>query len=160
MSVGNNGFGMTLRTKLSLSFGVLVALLVALAIAAIYSLSAFNQEYETFAAETSVRKDLVWGARAASGLRAVAVRNMVLATTPETLAANKRLAEEQHKIMTERMAKLKERVARPSATDEERAFFAKLDAVETKYAPVALAIVQIGAAGNKEEATTKIINDC
>jgi len=151
---------MTLRTKLSMSFGVLVALLVALAMAAIYSLSASNQEYETFASETSVRKDLVWGARAASGLRAVAVRNMVLSTTPETLAANKRLAEEQHKIMTERMAKLKERVARPSANEEERALFAKLDAVETKYAPVALAIVQLGAAGNKDEATTKIINDC
>ncbi len=152
--------GMTLRSRLLFSFGVLVALLVTLAIAAIYSLSGSNQEYEKFASETTIRKDLVWGARAASGLRAVAVRNMVLATSPETLAANKRLAEEQHQIMTERMSKLKERVARPSADEKERELFAKLDAVEAKYAPVALAIVQLGATGNKEEATSKIINDC
>ncbi|MDZ7922161.1 methyl-accepting chemotaxis protein [Rhodoferax sp.] len=160
MGVGNTGSGMALRSKLLLSFGVLVALLMALAVTAIYSLTGAQQEYKAFASETTARKDLVWGARAASGLRAVAVRNMVLATTPETLAANKRLAEEQHQIMTERMAKLKERVAKPSATTEERALFAKLDAVEVKYAPVALAIVQLAADGNKEGATTKITNDC
>nr|WP_315471898.1 methyl-accepting chemotaxis protein [uncultured Rhodoferax sp.] len=160
MSVGNIGSGMTLRSKLSLSFGVLVVLLVALAISAIYSLSVSNREYETFSNETTARKDLVWGARAASGLRAVAVRNMVLSTTPEALAAGKKLAEEQHQLMTERMAKLKERVAHPHIDAQERAHFDKLYAVETKYAPVALAIVQLAASGNKEEATAKIVNDC
>lgn len=156
----NVGTGLTLRRKLLLSFGLLVVMLVALAIAAIYSLSASNQEYESFASETTVRKDLVWGARAASGMRAVAVRNMVLSATPETLSASKRLAEEQHRIMTERMAKLKERVNRPNADEKEKELFAKLDAIETKYAPVALAIVELGTSGKKEEAANRIINDC
>lgn len=98
----------TVRTRLSLGFGLLAALVLTVAGTGLYAISQSNARLEAFVNGINARARLAMQAQAAIDQRALAARNIVLATDDAARAAHKAEAQAAHRAATERMAQLVE----------------------------------------------------
>jgi len=151
---------MTVRARLGWTFGGLALLVLLVALLAIQALSEANTRFENYVYGTSARQNAAHLVREAVDQRAIAVRNMVLLSRPEDLAAEKDTATRAHAEVTAQLQKLKELAQRAGTNEEVRRMVAEIDRIEQQYAPIALAIVDLAANQQREAAIAKIQNEC
>ncbi|ATJ86782.1 methyl-accepting chemotaxis protein [Ralstonia solanacearum] len=151
---------MTIKAKLLASFGLLAAIVVALSGFAIFALDGANERFTGFVDGVNARVMLVNRIRSAVDRRAIAARNLVLATTEEERVFEKAEAERAHEEVQAGLAELEARLAAPGVTDRARQLGGDIRRIENAYGPVALGIVKLAADGQREAANQKINAEC
>ncbi len=152
---------LTIRAKLTLAFTGLAVMVLLVAGLSLKSLGSANQRFINFVNGINARSQVAGHLRVAVDRRAIAARNLVLVTQAADLNLEKALVTQAHEDVRSDMAKLKEMMA--SATDVKekgRALVAEMDKIEQAYGPVALAIVNLALNQQKEQAITKMNNEC
>ncbi len=151
---------MTIKAKLLASFSLLAAIVVALSGFAIFALDGANERFTGFVDGVNARVMLVNRIRSAVDRRAIAARNLVLATTEEERVFEKAEAERAHEEVQAGLAELEARLAAPGVTDRARQLGGDIRRIESAYGPVALGIVKLAADGQREAANQKINAEC
>lgn len=151
----------TVRTKLTLAFGVLAALVLVVSALAVHSLSAANERFAGYVNGISARAGLAEQVRTAVDRRAIAARNLVLVTKSSDIDLEKSAVTQAHEDVQARLRELKEMMARaPDADNEGRTLISEIDRVETQYGPVALAIVNAALTGKHDESIAMMNDQC
>ena len=151
---------LSVRARLLCAFGVLVGVLLIVSTVALWGLSRSHEAFAGYIGETAARDNLSQDIQVAADARAIAARNLVLVTAPADRDAEKAEVQTAHQRLTASLASLRTAVGKPGVSEEEKKLFAQLESIESRYAPVALKIVELALAGNKDEAVTKMNADC
>ncbi|MET0333870.1 MAG: methyl-accepting chemotaxis protein [Rhizobacter sp.] len=152
---------MTIKTRLAAGFGTITLLVIAVASLSLHALSASNNSYEHFVNDTAVRTQLANDVLDATNARAIGARNLVLVTRAEDREAEKRAVVLAHDNVGRSIAKLKQMIeSGDGASAQEKALAAELERVESRYGPVALAIVGLALEGKREEAIARMNSEC
>ncbi|MGC4079166.1 MAG: methyl-accepting chemotaxis protein [Rubrivivax sp.] len=151
----------TVRTRLLASFGLLASLVL---VVSAFALNAQWRSYRLFAGyvnEDARRLRLSNQVLDAANARAIGARDLVIVDSDGDRAKLKAVVGEADARVQERLAKLKQAIA---AADDvgprERELFAEIERIESEYGPVARAIVELGASGQREEAVRRIDERC
>ncbi len=152
---------LSVRTKLAVNFGALALLLLATAAGGLAALSAANDRFSDYVNGLNARALMAEHMRTAVDRRAIAARNLVIATRPEDSDAEHAAVLRAHQDVKTRLDRLGEMLAAaPDATDGDRALLAQLQQVEGRYAPVALQIVALAREQRRDEAIVRIMEQC
>ena len=151
---------LTIRTKLTLAFGVLGAFLLLVASLSIITLSDAKERFDSYVNGISARANTAHLLREAIDLRAISARNMVLVTKSEDFALEKRAEVRAQADVDANLSKLKAMAQLPGVTEKARQLIGDMAAVEQAYAPVATAIVDMALQGKKEDAIVKMNLEC
>jgi methyl-accepting chemotaxis protein-1 (serine sensor receptor) len=151
----------TVGKKLFIAFSILVAILIAVSVIAISSLSQAQQDFDGFVSDEFSRGSLARDIRAATSARAISARNLIILNGPEDIKAETIAVKAAHERVQERLALLKTTVAKAKdVSAEERGLLEKIDRLEQQYGPVALAIVDKAIAGQKDAAILQMNEQC
>ncbi|MFY9458418.1 MAG: methyl-accepting chemotaxis protein [Aquabacterium commune] len=150
----------SIKARLVGAFSLLMIAVLAIAITAVAVLrkehDTFRNHVEVVAAKTALIDDI----HAASGTRAIAARNMVLAATPETRSQAQQVAVTAHTAVKDAHRRLTELAQQTPPPEDEAQLLAELARVEAKYGPIALSIVDMAAGGQTAEATSRMNEHC
>lgn len=149
-----------MRTKLALAFGALTALLILIALIAWNGLRHSNQMFDAFAEGITRRAHVASSLRHAVDARAIAARNLVLVSGAEDVRLEKQRVEKAHGDAVEQLTLLAELSAAEDVSPEARTLIKEIDRVERLYAPVALEIVRLALAGEREVAIRQMNEKC
>ncbi len=151
----------TIRGKLRAAFGVMAALVCALSVVAAYGLDDGHQRFASYVNVTAERMALANEIMHGASARAIAARNMVLTASPEALQRERERAVAAHGRVQEAHTKLKLRVSKDSdVSAEEVQAYERLAAIEVKYAPVALRVVDEAMRGERQVAIDDMNSHC
>ncbi|KQP17878.1 methyl-accepting chemotaxis protein [Pseudorhodoferax sp. Leaf267] len=151
----------SIRSRLALAFGVLTLLVLAVAALALSALADANASFSNYTRGMNARATVAAHVRAAVGDRAIAARNLVLVTKPADLAAEKAAVTTAHQDVQDSLAQLGKMLAADrTASDQARQLVADMARVEQAYGPVALAIVDLALRGQREQAITRMNDEC
>ena len=150
----------TVRTQLTLAFGLLVFFLIGISILSVRSFSNFNASFEQYVNGITARANTAHRVRDAIDMRAVAARNLVLVTKPEDLEIERKHVLQAHADVLKNMQHLLQLAQEPGVSDEVRGAINKIDGIEKRYAPVALAIVDLALQKKTDQAITKMNEEC
>ena len=124
---------LTVKAKLGLAFGSLVALLLVVAAIALVSLGDANARFSHYVGGVNARAILAGHVRQAVDARAVAVRNLVLATAPADAESAHAAVEAAHGTVQTQLAALKKLAAESAdASDKAKALVGAIDRIEDK----------------------------
>ena len=151
---------LTVRAKLTLTFGGLVLMVLLIVGWAVKTLGDANARFENYVNGINARANMAHLVREAVDLRAIAARNLVLVTQPEDMQVEKAVVTKAHAEVTENMTKLKALAQSSDTTDEARRLIGEMERVEQQYAPVALAIVDLALKKENEAAIAKMNAEC
>ncbi|NVI84141.1 methyl-accepting chemotaxis protein [Janthinobacterium sp. BJB401] len=150
----------TVRTQLTLAFGLLVFFLIGISILSVRSFSTFNAGFDQYVNGIMARANTAHRVRDAIDMRAVAARNLVLVTKPEDLEIERKQVLQAHADVVKNMQHLLQLAQQPEVSDEVRAIISKIDSIEKRYAPVALGIVDLALQKKTEQAIVKMNEEC
>ncbi|MCS4510776.1 methyl-accepting chemotaxis protein [Xylophilus ampelinus] len=154
-------YQLTLRQQLILGFATLTALILFVAGFGIYALGDANRGFDNYVHGIDARASKAADLRNAINERAIAARNIVLAISPTDAQAEKTRAMVAHEKVQAHLAELKRMIASATDTsDQARSLVADMDRIEKDYGPVALAIIDLGIRGEREQAVTKLHAEC
>ncbi|SAL07009.1 methyl-accepting chemotaxis protein [Caballeronia arationis] len=152
---------MTVRTKLSIGFGLLTGAVLLVSGLSIEALSASNERFSSYVDGINARANVAEDVRTAVDRRAIAARNLVLVTEPADLDIEKAAVTQAHEDVQNNLRKLNDMIARSTdASADTRARIAEIDRIESLYGPVALAIVDLALKGKHAEAIAKMNGEC
>ncbi|CAN7590514.1 methyl-accepting chemotaxis protein [Rhizobacter sp. LjRoot28] len=150
---------LTVRARLLLAFGILAALVLMVSAIAGASLSASQSRFANYlerdAKRAQLAKDMLDGANA----RAVAARNLVLMTSDSDRKAASEAVRRAHGAVNAALAALAGGPADAVGADE-RGLLEAVRSVEARYGPVALEIVRLAEAGERDAAVAKMNAEC
>ena len=155
-----NFLDMSVRLRLTVAFGGLAALVLLVSGLSWLALSAANQRFMGYVDGLNARTTLAVHVQVAVDERAIAARNLVLASKPEDLALEKANVAQAHQEVQSNLAQLKQRIGATDASTQARQLVAEIDRVEQRYGPVALAIVELALQGQQAQAIAKINDEC
>jgi len=92
--------------------------------------------------------------------RAVGVRNLTLASTPESLKTVERTVLDAHAEVGRQIAGLQDKQSHANESAQERQLRAALIAAEAAYAPIAVKITRVAASGDETTAAQMIAREC
>lgn len=154
---------LSVRTKLVLSFGVMVLIIFLASTLSVISLKDSNLRFSNYVEGLNKRMELVNSLLLAAEQRAISARNLVLvASTSERQSEAEIIGNEQQKVKS----LLSELIAGTNAlppsveADEARSSVARIDAIEKVYGPVALEITRLAMDGKNSAAITMMNNEC
>jgi methyl-accepting chemotaxis protein-1 (serine sensor receptor) len=157
----DNMNAMSIKKQMALAFGVLAAIVALISALALRDLGQVNDRLAGYIAGPGERAALASAVRSAASQRAIAVRNLVLVKSDGDRAAETAEANSAHqRVQTELQSLQKAVTGARDATDRDRAMVAEIERIETTYAPVALAIVQLAQEGKRDQAIDKMNNEC
>lgn len=140
----------TVTQKLTIAFSVLIAILIAVSILSLRSLSGAQDEFQNLVNNEFHRGGLARDMQEAANARAIAARNLILLASPDDIQAETIAVNAAHERVQERMALLKRALTdSKTAQAAERDLFQKLESIEGRYGPVALDIVALALAGKR-----------
>ncbi|CAH2934250.1 MAG: Methyl-accepting chemotaxis protein I (serine chemoreceptor protein) [uncultured Paraburkholderia sp.] len=153
---------LSVRTKLSLAFG---SLTLVVACVSAYSVKALDDSHERmigFLKGINARVETANTVRAAVSDRAVAVRNLVLVTTPEDIQIEKAAVREAEARVESSLVKFNELVANAKdMTEDGRKLGLEIPRIEYEYRrPVALEINDLALSGQRDTAIRAIQLKC
>ncbi|KRB39370.1 MULTISPECIES: methyl-accepting chemotaxis protein [unclassified Acidovorax] len=151
---------MTVRTKLSLAFGLMVVLILLVAGTSIHDMTQEKEQFHDFVTGINARAHMAQEVQASVNRRAVAARNLVLATNDADRATEKLAVAGAHADVQERLARLKDMVAAGHVPANIKALVDDIDRIEQSYGPVALQIVELALKGQRDEAIARINGEC
>ncbi|GAA4026749.1 methyl-accepting chemotaxis protein [Actimicrobium antarcticum] len=125
------------------------------------SLADANAHFDDYVHGLLARGQMAEALRTAVDARAIAVRNLVLAVKPADLALEKDKVTRAHQQVGSSLTRLNDMLAKATHINEEgKKRVVEMNRVEALYSPVALGIVDLALKGKKEEAITKINDEC
>ena len=151
---------LTVRKQLTLAFGLLVFFLIGISILSVRSLSNFNSSFDMYVNGITARANTAHRVRDAIDMRAVAARNLVLVTKPEDMEVEHKLVLQAQAEVVKNMQHLLDLAKTPDVSDDVRGVIAKIDDIEKRYSPVALAIVDLALQKKNEQAIAKMNEEC
>ncbi len=152
---------LSIRARLTLAFGILATLVIAVAALALVELGAANERFLHYTQGLNARATVAAHVRAAVDDRAIAARNLVLVTQAADLAAEKAAVTASHQEVQANLAQLERMVAAdPEASEQARRLAADIGEVEQRYGPVALAIVELALNNQREQAIARMNSEC
>ena len=152
---------MTVRGKLTAAFGLLAILVLLVAGLSWKAISDANAAFVRYLEGVNARSEMAQSVRMEVDNRAIAARNLVLVTKPADLAEEKTKVLAAHKNATEQLEKLNKMVANASdAGEKARKLISEINAIEARYGPVALAIVDMALSNKRDEAVAKMNDEC
>lgn len=152
---------MNIRTKLIAAFTALALSVMVVALLALEALSDADQHFSSYVHGLMARGAAAEKFRRAVDERAVAVRNLVLVTKPADLATEKAMVIDAHARVRSHLNELKAMLAGAKDVSEKgRAMVAEMDRLEAAYTPVALGIVELALHDQREQAITKMNDEC
>ncbi len=132
---------LSVKTKLTASFGMLAIIVFVISGIALMALSDTNNRFRDYVNGIDARATAAASIRAAVDDRAMAVRNLVLVTTPADIEIEKKAVIDSEKRVQENLAKFNAMVAHAQdMSPAARNAAAEIGRVEEKYRPVALDI--------------------
>ena len=152
-------FPLTVRLRLMAGFGAMAVIVLVVAVLAGTSLSANQARFASYVAGDAERLRLAEDVLNAANARAIAARNLVLMSSDADRQAARDAVGRAHAAMNESLTAL---AARAGATPDpqERRLLATVREVESRYGPVALEIVRLAAAGDRDAAVAKMNVEC
>lgn len=152
---------LSVRAKLRLAFALLSAIVLAVNVLAVYSLSEANNAFGNFRSQTEHRDALGKKVLDAANQRAVAVRNMALSEGTEDRQAQRAVVIRAHEAVQAQLAELKKAVSHDADISQaDRDAYAEIESVETAYGAIAVSIVELMDKGEMEAAVRKINAEC
>lgn len=152
---------LSIKNKLIYSFGGLALILLITSFLSIKSVKDEHELFSSYVNETSVRVMLANDILHAANARAIGARNLVLVGTLAEREIEKVAIEKAHQKITSSVAKLKESISKiQKISEKEQNLFNAIEIAESKYAPIALNIVDLALKGAVEEAVLKMNVDC
>jgi methyl-accepting chemotaxis protein len=152
---------LTFKGLLIFAFGLLALMVFAVSLIGLRALSQTGDNLTEYSETVVAQENLATAIAAAVNRRAIAARNLVLVSTPEDMASEKSAVLQAHQDAQDALRKLNESLkADVNATAEERGLINELNRVEGLYGPVALDIVKLALAGDKEAAIAKMNKEC
>ncbi|MCY0386562.1 methyl-accepting chemotaxis protein [Robbsia sp. Bb-Pol-6] len=152
---------LSVKARLSLAFGTLTLLTVAMAGLALADLNQANARFTGYVEGINARMEMVSRIRSAVDDRAVAARNMVIATDTADIAREKAAAVAAQQDVEGLLSKLTTSIAAAQdSTTHARELVAEIGHVEERYGPVAMHIVELAADGHQDEARQRIATEC
>ena len=151
---------LSMRAKLGASFGLMVLLIVFLSGVSIKDMSSAKGQFHDFVTGIDARAHIAQEIRTAVDRRAVAVRNLVLATKASDREVERQAVTKAHEDVQKRLGQLKQAVDKPGITANVKSLVADIEKIEKSYGPVALAIVDLALADKRDEAIAKINDEC
>ncbi|WP_284618933.1 methyl-accepting chemotaxis protein [Aquabacterium humicola] len=152
---------LSIRTKLAGGFGLLAVAVFFVSTLAWLSATREHEAFTTYVGQTDARQTLATQVLDAANARAIAARNLVLVTAPADREAEKAAVSQAHQDVGRYMAALKQAIATTAEVgDAERKLFAELEAVEGRYGPLALGIVELALSDKREQAVGKMNAEC
>jgi methyl-accepting chemotaxis protein len=149
------------KTQLILAFGSLSLIVLLVSLLALRDLAQANDAFYHFVHGSEERASLASDLQIMADRRAIGVRDMVIFQSDEARVAAKTMAVEAHETLAKRFQALKQALATaPDVSDRERALYDEIEKVEARYGSVAVAIVELAAAGRREEAMQKMEAEC
>ncbi len=149
----------SVRVRLLASFAAMAGVVV---VVSALSYSALHGEHASFTGYVegeAARMSLAHKALDNANARAVAARNLLLAPTAGEREQEKKAALVAHGELQGNLEKLKTAV-QAAGPESERKAFARLEAAEAAYGPVAAAIVDLAINDKRAEATNKLNAEC
>ena len=156
-----NSQNMTVKLKLASAFGALALAVLLMAGFAMHALSDAHDQFVSYVDGVGARATLADAVLNAVDRRAIAARNITLATAPADIEGENLAAQQAHADVQARLNRL-DGLVQPGkgATDQARLLVDEMKRVEKLYGPVALDIVAMARAGRTREAAAKINAEC
>ena len=151
---------LTVRAQLTLAFGLLVFFLIGMSILSVRSLSNFNTSFDRYVNGITARANMAHRVRDAIDMRAVAARNLVLVSRPEDMEIERKHVLQAQADVVKNMQQLLQLAQDPDVSDQVRGVINKIDSIEKRYSPVALAIVDLALQKKNEQAIVKMNEEC
>ncbi|EHP43923.1 methyl-accepting chemotaxis sensory transducer [Cupriavidus basilensis OR16] len=152
---------LTIKGKLLLSFSLLAFIAIFISALSLHALSQATEGFSGYLHGINARAEVAAQVRTAVDRRAIAARNLVLVSKPEDVAVEKAAALRAHDDVQARLGKLKDMVSGNSdASEAARNLVREIDHVESRYGPVAIAIVELALAAKHDEAIVKMNEEC
>ena len=152
---------LTVKKQLSLAFGALALLVLVVSLLGLRSLGAANDRFSGYVSGSNEREGLAMNVRILANRRAIGVRDMVLVKTPADRESAKTTAVKANEELQASLKALMEAAAGAAdATERDRTLVAAIEKVESRYGPVAVAIVELAASGKHDEAIDKMNVEC
>ena len=152
---------LSVKARLTGTFGVLAATVLIVSGISLKSLNDANDRFANFVSGVNARATMAEQVRTAVDRRAIAARNMALVTTPGDFEMEKAAEAQAQMDVQSNIAKLTQMVSSATdATEKTRSLVGEINRIETVYAPVAQAIVALAVGGKRDEAVKKIDDDC
>ena len=148
------------QTKLTLAFGVMAAMVLICAVAALDALNKANTNFRDYVNGVNARALLVEDLKDGVGARAIAARNLVIVSSPAEMEIEKAAVFQAQESVQKDVASLKAMVAGADVPGDIKALAADIDTIEHAYSPVALDIVDKALHGKRDEAMVRIEKDC
>jgi methyl-accepting chemotaxis protein len=154
-------FATSLRAKLLAAFAGLAAFVLAVAGFGAWAQAREHAHFQLRVNGSAARVALANEILVATQARAIAARNVVLSSVDGDVVRYHKQAAGAHEAVTaahERLARL--RLERSEVSAQERTLIDQLHALEGRYSPVALHILELGASGRKGEAIDALTQQC
>ena len=151
---------MTVRTKLTMAFGVLSVLVLAVSMFALHALSDANARFSSFVSGINARAQLAEEVRTAVDRRAIAARNLVVVTKQSDIDQEKAAIGQSNADVQARLSELRQAASAADVSDQGRALVAHIAEVEAQYGPVAVAIENAALNGDHDKAVTMLVEQC
>ncbi|WP_246392256.1 methyl-accepting chemotaxis protein [Paraburkholderia youngii] len=152
---------LSVKTKLTVAFGALAVVVLLVSGLALKELNDANDRFSGYINGINARATVAEGVRTAVDDRAVAVRNLVLVTTPEDIELEKAAVIDAERRVEANLEKFNAMVAGASdMSDNARRLAAELPRIEALYRPVALEINRLAVSNQRDAAIAAIDTKC
>ena len=152
---------LSVKAKLTGAFGVLAVIVLIVSGLALKQLNDANDRFAGYIRGINARADMAQAVRTAVDDRAVAVRNLVLVTTPADIELEKAAVNEAEARVEANLEKFNAQIASASDMDDKaRSLAAELPRIEAQYRPVALEIDRLAVSGQRDAAIAEIDTKC
>lgn len=156
-----NWNNLSVKTKLTGAFGILALVVLIVSGLSLKALSDANERFAGYIKGINARADMAAAVRNAVDDRAIAVRNLVLVTTPADVEIEKAAVTDSERRVEVNLEKFNAMVASASdMTEKGKALAAELPRIETLYRPVALDIDQLAVNNQRDAAIAEIDTKC
>ncbi|MBI0329324.1 methyl-accepting chemotaxis protein [Burkholderia plantarii] len=151
---------MNVSTRLVIGFGLLTALLLAVAVIGFYGLSQLNGQLDDIARVNNSEAKLANRLRSSIQDRAIAVRNLALLTDQRDMAKESERISKQEQIYADAYQKLSQMFAdEPSTTEREKTLLAQLKQDEAAALPPLRKAAQLGQSNDMAGATRELMQN-
>jgi methyl-accepting chemotaxis protein-1 (serine sensor receptor) len=148
---------LTVRAKLSATFGFLVALVLLVSALALHSLSSANEDFKLYVNGVDARSWVAEKIRISAAQRVGHLADLVVATTPDRVAAVRSQLDATDQTLLSALHQLQTMVSPPTdATSYSRSLVAKIALAEQQYETVATNIVNAMAENRRDDAIALI----
>jgi methyl-accepting chemotaxis protein len=148
---------MKVGVRLALGYALVLLLLAVIVGVALVKMQQMNERMRNITEMNNLQTALAGAMQDSVTDRAIALRNLALLTDPDAMRPEAERIRKQEAAYADAKTRLGKTFEDPATTPEEKAFFAKLQELETAALPLMAEAEKLGLANNAEEATNVLI---